>query len=66
LRKLPNSSKVLRQVEKTLRFVQAGKIDQLLNSGLLQYIDDLQVEIGKIHQKIADTWFLQYLSRGTN
>ncbi len=60
LKKLPNSSKVSRQVERTLRFVRGRKIDQLLNDGLLQYIDDLQVEIGAIHQKIADTWFLPF------
>ena len=59
LRKLPNSAKVSRQVEKTLSFVQRGKIDKLLDNGMLQYIDDLQLEIGAIHQKIADTWFLR-------
>jgi len=30
----------------------------LLDAGLFQYLDDLQVEIAKIHTSIADTWFL--------
>lgn len=58
LRKLPNTVKVAKQVDKTLRFVQKGKMNQLLEHGLLQFIDDLQLEIASIHQKIADTWFL--------
>lgn len=58
LRKLPNSEKTARQVAKTLRFVQKGKIKELLEKGLFQYLDDLQVEIAAIHQNIADTWFL--------
>ena len=58
LKKLPNNIKVAKQVEKTLRFVRKGKIGQLLDNGLLKYIDDLQLEIAAIHHKIADTWFL--------
>ena len=58
LKKLPNNTKVAKQVDKTLRFVQKGRIDLLLDDGLLKYIDDLQMEIASIHQKIADTWFL--------
>lgn len=55
---LPNHSRVSAQVSKTLRLLKRGKIQELLEDGLLQYIDDLQVEIGAIHQKIADAWFL--------
>lgn len=58
LKKLPNSSKVEKQIEKTLRLVQRGRIDKLLLNGLLDYLDELQVEIATVHQKVADTWFL--------
>ena len=58
LDKLPNSEKVSRQVDKTLRIVRRGKIDELLNEGLFSYIDNLQLEIASIHKKIANTWFL--------
>ena len=58
LGKLPNNTKVSKQVEKTLRIVRQGKIDQLLDRGLLPYIDHLQLEIAMIHQEIAKTWFL--------
>lgn len=58
LGKLPNSEKVSRQVEKTLRIVRKGKIEQLLNEGLFLYIDELQLEIASIHQKVTSTWFL--------
>lgn len=55
---LPNNSSVSAQVSKTLRFVQRAKIDELLEHGLLQHIDDLQVSIATIHHRIAGTWFL--------
>ena len=58
LKKLPSSSKVKWQVDKTRRLVNTGNIESLLNKGLLQYIDELQKSIAAIHFKIADTWFL--------
>ncbi|PCJ27944.1 MAG: hypothetical protein COA96_01920 [SAR86 cluster bacterium] len=58
LGKLPNNASVSKQVEKTLNIVRKGKIDKLLDNGLLEYIDKLQLEIGQIHNKIANTWFL--------
>ena len=58
LQKLPNEEKVSRQVDKTLRIVGRGKLEKLMDKGLLEYIDDLQLEIASIHQKIADTWFI--------
>lgn len=58
LGKLPNNMKVSRQVDKTLRIVRKGKIEQLLNEGLFLYIDELQLEIASIHHQIANTWFL--------
>lgn len=58
LRKLPKNTKVGKQTEKTLRLIQKGDISKLLKDGLFQYLDDLQIEIAKIHHAIADTWFL--------
>jgi len=58
LTKLPNSEKVTKHVEKILRSVRKAKIENLLKSGLFEYIDDLQSEMAQINQKIAKTWFL--------
>jgi uncharacterized alpha-E superfamily protein len=60
LKHLPKNSKSTTQVNKTLRMIEEGDISKLLNAGLFKYLDDLQVEIAKIHSSIADTWFLPH------
>lgn len=57
---LPNNTKAMRQVNKTLKLMQGANINNLLDAGLFQYIDDLQVEIASIHGSIATTWFLPH------
>ena len=59
LSELTNNTKAVQQVAKTLRKGQKGNISKLVTDGLFDYIDDLQVEIAKIHDQIADTWFLR-------
>ncbi len=58
LDRLPNNNKVARQVNKTKRMVRQGNIEEMLSQGLLQFIDELQIEIAAIHHMIAATWFL--------
>lgn len=58
LNKLPSSSKVKWQVDRTSRIVHDGDIEKLLEKGLLKYIDELQKASASIHFKIAETWFL--------
>lgn len=60
LKHLPKNNKSTTQVNKTLRMIEKGNINKLLDAGLFQFIDDLQVEIASIHTSIADTWFLPY------
>ena len=60
LKHLPNNAKAAKQVDKTLRIIEKGNISKLLGAGLFQYLDNLQVEIAKIHTSIADTWFLPH------
>lgn len=55
---LPNHEKPLNQIAKTYRAIKHANIEKLLQDGLFKFIDDLQVEIGAIHQAIAQTWFL--------
>lgn len=55
---LPNHAKPLAQIGKTYRAIKRANIEKLLGNGLFQFIDDLQVEIGTIHQAISATWFL--------
>jgi len=58
LAKLPNSGKVTWQVNKTQRLVRNADLQGLMQRGLLEHLDQVQQEIGKVHYKIADTWFL--------
>ncbi|MCI5105736.1 MAG: alpha-E domain-containing protein [Pseudomonadales bacterium] len=58
LKKLPRSSKVKWQVDRTRRLLGDGDIEKLLNKGLLKYIDELQKSLAATHAKIANTWFL--------
>ena len=58
LAKLPNSGKVTWQVNKTRRLVRNADLHGLMQRGLLEHLDQVQQEIGKMHYKIADTWFL--------
>ncbi|MEQ8409796.1 MAG: alpha-E domain-containing protein [Gammaproteobacteria bacterium] len=58
LQKLPNSSKVKWQVDKTQRLVRNAEIEKMMEKGLLGFLDELQQEIAAIHFKIAETWFL--------
>ncbi|MFK7863018.1 MAG: alpha-E domain-containing protein [Pseudohongiellaceae bacterium] len=58
LKQLPNHGKASSQVNKSLRAVRNGEIEKLLEAGLFDYIDVMQLEIASIHQKIASTWFL--------
>lgn len=60
LKHLPKNSKSTAQVNKTLQIIEKGNISQLLDKGLFEYLDYLQVEIASIHTSIADTWFLPH------
>ncbi len=55
---LPNSEKVLSVIVNIQQKLEQADIDQLLQKGLHEYIDDVQLEIGSLHAKIAETWFL--------
>ena len=55
---LPNSGKVTWQVNRTRRLVRNADLQGLMQQGLLEHLDLVQQEIGKVHCKVADTWFL--------
>ncbi len=62
LRHLPNNTATQEQVLSTIAYLHDANISQLLESGLLEYIDQLQIEIATIHARITDTWFLPVVS----
>ena len=62
LQHLPNNEASLAQVSSTLSYLHDADIPALLQGGLLEYIDELQVEIAAIHARIAETWFLPVVS----
>lgn len=55
---LPNSEKVLATIVSIQAKLDEANVDELLKSGLHEYIDELQLEIGNLHSSIAETWFL--------
>lgn len=55
---LPNSEKVLSAIVSIQHKLDEADLNELLKSGLHEYIDELQLEIGNLHFKIAETWFL--------
>lgn len=55
---LPNSEKMLSVIVNLQQKIDDADIEQLLKQGLHEYIDDVQLDIGNLHLKIAETWFL--------
>ena len=62
LQSLPNNAETLQQLEVTRKLASEADIPELLQNGLLEYIDQLQVEIARVHACIASTWFLPVVS----
>ncbi len=57
LQKLPNNADVLQAVARVRRVTTEVNIGSLLQNGLLDFIDELQISIADIHEEINNTWF---------
>ncbi len=55
---MPNNEKVLSAILHIQQLLDEADLNKLLEKGLHEFIDDLQLEIGNLHFKIAETWFL--------
>ena len=60
LTKLPNNSAVAEVVEEARRHVMQSQVADLVEEGLTDYIDYLQIKFAAIHDKISQTWFLPW------
>ncbi|MDX1490630.1 MAG: alpha-E domain-containing protein [Pseudohongiellaceae bacterium] len=58
LHELPSNRKALKEVNDAKKMVLGADIEALLASGLLEYIDELQVKFADIHTHIQQAWFL--------
>ena len=58
LEELPNSEDVLRVLGSVRRKIKAADFAVLIDTGLGDFIEDLQTEIADLHGAIASTWFL--------
>lgn len=58
LKQLPNNKGASAAVTKARDKVNGANIEELLGKGLHEYIDEIQAEIGNLHTRIAETWFL--------
>jgi uncharacterized alpha-E superfamily protein len=57
LGKLPNNQDVLQAVARVKRVTTDVDINSLLQRGLLDFIDELQISFADIHEELNNTWF---------
>jgi uncharacterized alpha-E superfamily protein len=58
LRKLPRNDGPLRAVTRMQRRIQEADVPSLAETGLHEFIDDIQVELGQLNSEISNTYFL--------
>jgi uncharacterized alpha-E superfamily protein len=56
-RKLPHNDEPLRAALRLQRLVAEADVGKLQDAGLHEFIDQLQLELGDLHQQITSTWF---------
>ena len=57
LERLPNNEDVKRAVARVKRISREVDVESLLERGLLEFIDELQISIADIHEEISRIWF---------
>jgi hypothetical protein len=57
LGKLPNNQDVLQAVARAKKVTTNADITSLLQRGLLDFIDELQISFADIHEELNNTWF---------
>lgn len=57
LQSLSHNVEVLRAVDRVKKVITNVVISKLLQRGLLDFIDELQISIADIHDALSDTWF---------
>jgi uncharacterized alpha-E superfamily protein len=57
LEQLPNNEDVIRAVSRVKRITREVKVESLIDRGLLEFIDELQISIADIHEEILRVWF---------
>jgi uncharacterized alpha-E superfamily protein len=62
LQALPNNDAALVEVTRVQNMANHADIPLLLQQGLLEYIDLLQIRIAEVHARITQTWFLPVVS----
>jgi uncharacterized alpha-E superfamily protein len=56
-KQLPHNEEPLRAVLRLRRLVAEANVAELHAAGLHEFIDQLQLELGDLHQQISTTWF---------
>ncbi len=55
--KTPKNEDVIRAVARVKRISREVDVESLLEKGLLEFIDELQISIADIHEEISRIWF---------
>lgn len=59
---MPRSEQLVSLLLELQKKLDEANLQSLLEKGLHEFIDELQLEIGNLHFKIAETWFLPVVS----
>ncbi|GEM_PF-52129 len=57
LEQLPNHDDVQMAVDRVKRITSEANVFHLLENGLLEFIDELQISIADVHDELSRTWF---------
>ncbi|MDG2176909.1 MAG: alpha-E domain-containing protein, partial [Gammaproteobacteria bacterium] len=57
LERLPNHDDVQLAIVRVKRITSEANVFHLLENGLLEFIDELQISFGDVHNEISKTWF---------
>lgn len=57
LERLPNNQDVIQAVARAKKVTTQADISSLLQRGLLDFIDELQISFADIHEELNNTWF---------
>ena len=57
IKQLPRNDLPLRGITHTQRIIKDMNVNKLMEGGLHEFIDQVQIDLAEIHTQVAQTWF---------
>ena len=57
LAKLPGNDQPLRSITHTQRLINETNVNSLMEAGLHEFIDEIQIDLAELHTQVEQTWF---------